>query len=123
MTSRRPSVQEQDFADDCILYREITSDLDQHLLQHDLDRLASWEKKRGIEFPQRKCSVLRISRARSPVTFHYHHKGVTLAEEQILKYLDVDIQSNLMLLDVVMRLQIMSIPNDLNKKNSGTGGK
>ena len=35
-------------ADDCILYREITSDLNQHLLQQDLDRLASWEKKSGI---------------------------------------------------------------------------
>ena len=37
------------FADDCILYREITSYLDQHLLQQDLDRLASWEKKWGMK--------------------------------------------------------------------------
>ena len=83
------------FADDCILYRQISSENDQHLLQEDLDRLATWEKTWGMEFHPQKCSVMRISRARTPRTFQYHLKGVPLAEEQSPKYLGVDLQSNL----------------------------
>ena len=79
------------FADDCILYRQISSENDQQLLQEDLDRLATWEKTWGMEFHPQKCSVMRISRARTPRTFQYHLKGVPLAEEQSSKYL----QSNL----------------------------
>ena len=51
------------FADDCILYRQITSETDQRLLQEDLDRLDIWEKTWGMEFHPQKCSVMRISRA------------------------------------------------------------
>ena len=83
------------FADDCILYRQIRNNNDQHLLQEDLDRLATWEKTWGMEFHPQKCSVLRISKARGPRTFQYQLKGVTLEEEQSSKYLGVDIQSNL----------------------------
>ena len=83
------------FADDCILYRQITSENDQQLLQEDLDRLATWEKTWGMEFHPQKCSVMRISRARTPRSSQYHLKGVPLAEEQSSKYLGVDLQSNL----------------------------
>ena len=58
------------FADDCILYRHIRNNNEQHLLQEDLDRLATWEKTWGMEFHPQKCSVLRISKAREPRTFH-----------------------------------------------------
>ena len=75
------------FADDCILYRQLSSKNDQQLLQEDLDRLATWEKTWGMEFHPQKCSVMRISRARTPITFQYHLKGVPLAEEQSSKYL------------------------------------
>ena len=33
------------FADDCVLYRTVSKDADADLLQKDLDRLCSWEKK------------------------------------------------------------------------------
>ena len=83
------------FADDCILYRQISSETDQRLLQEDLDRLATWEKTWGMEFHPQKCSVMRISRARVARTFQYHLKDVSLAEEPSSKYLGVDLQSNL----------------------------
>ena len=51
------------FANDCILYRQITSETNQLLLQEDLDRLATWEKTWGMEFRPQKCSVMLISRA------------------------------------------------------------
>ena len=83
------------FADDCILYQQISSETNQHLLQEDLDRLATLEKTWGMEFHPQKCSVMRISRARVARTFQYHLEGVSLAEEQSSKYLGVDLQSNL----------------------------
>ena len=83
------------FADDIILYCQIRNNNDQHLLQEDLDTLATWEKTWGMEFHPQKCSVLRISKARDPRTFQYQLNGVTLEEEQSSKYLGVDIQSNL----------------------------
>ena len=48
-----------------------------------------------MEFHPKKCSVLRISRARSQRPFQYQLKGVTLAEEQTSKYLGVDLKANL----------------------------
>ena len=65
------------FADDCILYRQIRNNNDQHLLQEDLDRLATWEKTWGMKFHPQKCSVLRISKARDPRTFQYQLIGGT----------------------------------------------
>ena len=93
------------FADDCILYRQISSDNDQNLLQDDLDRLATWEKTWGMEFHPQKCSILRIYRPKTnPRTFQYQLKGVALAEEQSSKYLGVDIQSNLTWNDHINRI-------------------
>ena len=44
------------FADDFIVYREITSTQDQTTLQDDLDKLAAWEEKWGMDFHPQKCS-------------------------------------------------------------------
>ena len=54
------------FADDCILYRQISSENDQQLLQEDLDRLAAWEKTRGMEFHPQKCSVIAYLQSKNP---------------------------------------------------------
>jgi len=83
------------FADDCIIYRQITSHEDQDILQEDLNRLAEWETTWGMEFHPQKCSYLRITRARQPRLFNYHLKGTALHEEISTKYLGVDIQANL----------------------------
>ena len=83
------------FADDCIVYREIKSNKDQLTLQEDLDTLAAWEQKWGMDFHPQKCNVLRVSRAKSPMTFSYRLKGTVLAEEATSKYLGVDLQNNL----------------------------
>ena len=84
------------FADDAILYRKIESQTDQIQLQEDLDSVAAWEKKWGMEFHPQKCNVLRVSRAKSPLTFQYHLKGIQLSEEHSTKYLGVDLQDNLL---------------------------
>ena len=38
------------FADDCILYRKIRSNEDTIILQDDLNKLADWEQKWGMDF-------------------------------------------------------------------------
>ena len=83
------------FADDCIVYREIKSNKDQLTLQEDLDTLAAWKQKWGMDFHPQKCIVLRVRQAKSPMTFSYRLKGTVLAEEATSKYLGVDLQNNL----------------------------
>ena len=83
------------FADDCIVYREIKSSKDQLTLQEDLDTLAAWEQKRGMDFHPQKCNVLRVPLGKSPMTFSYRLKDTVLAEEATSKYLGMDLQNNL----------------------------
>ena len=46
------------FADDCLLYREIESRDDHHVLQSDLKALEKWAEKWGMQFNASKCTIL-----------------------------------------------------------------
>ena len=59
------------FADDCVLYRTVSKDPDADLLQKDLDRLCSWEKKWCMKFNADKCFVLRITNSKQPIHYNY----------------------------------------------------
>ena len=48
-----------------------------------------------MDFHPQKCSVLWVSRAKTPMTFQYKLKGTTLMEEKATKYLGVDLQASL----------------------------
>ena len=85
------------FADDCIVYRQINRPEDCLTLQGDLDTLAEWESKWGMAFHPKKCSVLSITRSRSPVKYSYRLKGHVLESQDSTKYFGVDIQSSLSL--------------------------
>ena len=65
------------------------------VLQQDLDALAEWESKWVMEFHPQKCSVLRVSRSRSPISHPYKLKGHILITEDTTKYLGVDLQTTL----------------------------
>ena len=62
--------------------------------QDDLIKLAALEEKWGMDFHPQKCSV-RLSRAKTPMTFQYKLKGTILTEKRTTEYLGVDIQANL----------------------------
>ena len=83
------------FADDCIVYRPIYILIDCAVLQQDLDALAEWESKWGTEFHPQKCSVLRVSRSKPPISHPYKLKGPILITENTTKYLGVDLQTTL----------------------------
>ena len=83
------------FADDCILYRCIKEKHDCELLQSDLNNLALWEKKWGMAFHPEKCSAIRVTRAKNPISSSYSLKGHTLQMEDSTRYLGVELQSNM----------------------------
>ena len=83
------------FADDCILYRCIKNQKDCDTLQQDLNNLAAWEKKWGMAFHPEKCSAIRVTRARKPISSSYTLKGHTLNMEDSTRYLGVELQSSM----------------------------
>ena len=64
--SRQSHIQTCLFADDCIMYGPLYEHWHYVVLQQDLDALAEWESKSGMEFHPQKCSVLSVSRSRPP---------------------------------------------------------
>ena len=83
------------FADDCVIYRNIKSANDSHLLQQDLRRLEEWEKTWKMEFNPLKCCTLNITRKRNRQRNQYCLKGVTLQNEESVDYLGVTIRDDL----------------------------
>jgi len=82
------------FADDCLLYREITSEEDHIALQDDLTSLQTWAEMWGMIFNPTKCYVMKTGRKRSLsnwiYTLHDHplevvpknpYLGLTLSED------------------------------------------
>ena len=79
------------FADDCLIYKEIWSQVDADELQADLDALQEWEQQWMMSFHPQKCQLLRITRKKSPVRASYVIHGHTLAETDTAKYLGVSL--------------------------------
>jgi ribonuclease P/MRP protein subunit RPP40 len=52
------------FADDCVLYRNISSQRDCEILQDDLSKLALWEQDWLMEFNVIKCHSMRVTKHR-----------------------------------------------------------
>ena len=83
------------FADDCLLYRPIRTEEDQHLLQQDLLGLEEWSVKWGMRFNASKCEVIRIHRSKRPLDHFYTIGGQVLQEVDSCKYLGVNINNKL----------------------------
>jgi hypothetical protein len=83
------------FADDTIAYMTMTGENDAASLQHDLDKLAAWEDKWQMKFHPDKCSILRITRSKTPLMYNYQLHGHVLKSETNSKYLGVTIDNKL----------------------------
>ena len=83
------------FADDCVCYREIKDVEDCKILQRDINILGDWAEKNGMRFQPIKCNIMRLSRKRKNIDFKYTLKGVELEKLDAIKYLGVNITSNL----------------------------
>ena len=83
------------FADDSIIYREVSATSDCTRLQDDLDALERWEKAWGMSFNPTKCNIIHISRKKDPVLNTYHIKSTDLEAVDTATYLGVDVAKNL----------------------------
>ena len=84
------------FADDCIVYRPITSLNDTTLLQQDLDALYSWTETWLMRLNTSKCHAMNLTQARSHKvisSYKLNHSNLTFVDH--CKYLGVTIQNNL----------------------------
>ena len=77
------------FADECLIYKEIWSQVDADKLQADLDALQEWEQQWMMSF-----QLLRITRNNSPVKASYVIHGHILAETDTAKYLGVSLHKH-----------------------------
>ena len=75
------------FVDDTALYLALSSIQDARLLQDDLNRLQQWELDWDMEFNPSKCTVIHVSRSRSPLSVEYHLHGQVLESVSSSKYL------------------------------------
>ena len=83
------------FADDSIIYRNIKSVTDTKLLQSDLNAAARWEEDWLMSFHPDKCTVLRVTSKKHPITHDNILHDHILETETSTKYLGVTLQNDL----------------------------
>ena len=83
------------FADDCMLYRKITSEQDSAALQQDLNALQQWEQDWLMKFNPPKCQVISVTKKQKLITKAYYLHGQTLSRADTAKYLGVHLTKNL----------------------------
>ena len=83
------------FADDCVVYRDIASEVDHQILQHDLAQLSTWSSVWQMSFNVKKCGVLSITRKRSPSIFDYKLHNDVIPRPTEYKYLGVTVTPDL----------------------------
>lgn len=82
------------FADDCVIFCEITDPNDTNMLQKDIDAVSAWCRKWHMELNTTKCKAMRVSRVSSSPAI-YHLNNVPLQTVTSYRYLDVHITSSL----------------------------
>ena len=83
------------FADDCLLYRAISSREEAEVLQGDLHSLYAWGQRWGMSFNVKKCNIMRITKSRTPITKFYTLGGQILDQVNQAPYLGVLISEEL----------------------------
>ncbi|KAI8480025.1 hypothetical protein Bbelb_422330 [Branchiostoma belcheri] len=83
------------FADDCLLYVELSTQTDSQLLQKDLNTLEEWQSKWLMQFNPEKCYIMHITNKRTPHATSYQFCGQALATTKTHPYLGVTLTSGL----------------------------
>ena len=83
------------FADDCLIYRSISSITDAEDLQADLNSLHQWSSKWQMKFNVDKCHTMRITLRRNIIDTKYHLGGSTLSMVTEYPYLGLTLTNNL----------------------------
>ena len=83
------------FADDCVIYKPITTPQDAEQLQEDLQKLNEWTKLWQIKINVDKCAVLWYTRSLTPLQHAYSLSGHNLDIKKLHTYLGVGIDNNM----------------------------
>ena len=83
------------FADDSLLYRQISSPADQAILQSDLNTLQTWEANNKMEFHPQKCQVIQITNKKEKLNHIYKIHDTPLQPANAAKYLGITIDNKL----------------------------
>lgn len=83
------------FADDCIVFRVISSVSDCEIIQSDLKQLENWEKKWMMSFKPEKCTILHFTRKSNKIQYSYKLSGHFLQTVDHHKYLGVTLSGDM----------------------------
>lgn len=83
------------FADDCVLFKRISSSSDQANLQCNLDAVSEWCAKWSMELNCDKSVLLQVTNKKNAFTSSYRLNNHTLKQVDEYKYLGVTITSRL----------------------------
>lgn len=82
------------FADDCVFFREITTNDDIHALQSDINAISNWCSTWQMKLNVKKCKFMRVSRL-STIPPSYHLDHIALESVSSYKYLGLHITTDL----------------------------
>lgn len=83
------------FADDCIVYRKISSPDDHVILQNDINLISMWCSKWQVVLNSVKCKLVSFSRKKSNSDFSYYINNSAINRVQSYKYLGIHLTQNL----------------------------
>lgn len=83
------------FADDCVVFNEITCSDDQAALNSNLQNIVSWCEKWNMELNVEKSVYMKITKKVKKLSFPYNIASKALIEVNQYKYLGVTITNNL----------------------------
>lgn len=83
------------FADDCVLYRRISTPDDQALLQRDLNLIETWCATWLMQLNISKCKFMHVSRKRNNLSYPYSLNSTPLSETESYRYLGIIVNNKL----------------------------
>jgi Reverse transcriptase (RNA-dependent DNA polymerase)/Endonuclease-reverse transcriptase/PHD-finger len=83
------------FADDCTLYRKITTKHDVVILQNDLNSIITWSAENNMKLNPQKSIKICFTRSRTPFRNDYRINGLVIVTKDQVKLLGVIISSDL----------------------------
>ena len=83
------------FADDCIMYRRVSTREEVSSLQYDSDIIHKWCKTWQMQLNVEKCAILRCTRSSSPVLFDYAVDGKAITSTDKHLYLGITLHKTM----------------------------
>ena len=83
------------FADDCLIYRTISTPNDHILLQSGLDTLVKWFDTWHMKFNVSNCSIMKTTQNRNKTSHNYPMNGQILQTATSHLYIGVELSTNM----------------------------